>query len=154
VDKTETKDQGGATLAFWKEHRDQMRQSETQRATLTNLILVIVAALVSVITQQKFARHTLPLSILIILAGLYGALACAKYHERATYHLHQARVLTRTLIGLGTLADIGDQLDARRQEHINAYPRLYRLRLHMLWTGLHLGLATLGAVLLLVTLLR
>lgn len=33
--------------------------------------------------------------------GFYGALSAAKYHERAEYHLQQARALTRALADLG-----------------------------------------------------
>ena len=86
-----------ATLAYWGEHREQLRQSENQRAVLTNYLLAITAALSGLIAQQKFAVTTLPLSILITLSGLFGALATAKYHERAEYHLQQARALTQVL---------------------------------------------------------
>ena len=87
-----------AVLAYWKEHREQLRQSENQRAVLTNYVLVIVAAISGFIVQQHFDLRTLPLSVLIVVIGLYGALAVAKYHERADYHLSQARALTRVLI--------------------------------------------------------
>jgi hypothetical protein len=33
--------------------------------------------------QLHFELHTLPLSVLIVVIGWYGALAAAKYHERA-----------------------------------------------------------------------
>jgi hypothetical protein len=32
-------------LAYWREHREQLRQSENQRALLTNYVLVIAAAI-------------------------------------------------------------------------------------------------------------
>jgi hypothetical protein len=35
---------------------------------------------------------------MVVLIGLYGALAAAKYHERANYHLSQARGLTQVLV--------------------------------------------------------
>ena len=34
-----------AVLAYWREHREQLRQSENQRAVLTNYVLVITAAI-------------------------------------------------------------------------------------------------------------
>ena len=143
-----------ATLAYWTEHRDQLRQSEGQRALLTNYLLVIAAALSALITQQKFVIETLPLSILITVVGLYGALATAKYHERAEYHLMQARALTRVLKDMGALADEDATLDEFRQQHYRRYRRLSKIRLHRLWTGLHLGIAGYGLALLIVTLAR
>jgi hypothetical protein len=141
------------TLAFWSEHREQLRQSESQRAVLTNFVLVITAGISSLIVQQKFAWHTLPLSVLIVLAGLYGALAAAKYHERATYHLSQARALARALADSGDLPDHRALLDRSRAEHYRQYPRLSKIRLHWLWTGFHLAIAAYGAAFVLITLL-
>ncbi|HEX3960605.1 MAG TPA: hypothetical protein VHZ03_28860 [Trebonia sp.] len=142
-----------STLAFWKEHREQLRQSESQRALLTNYILVIVAAVSGFIVQQHFVLHTLPLSVLVIVIGLYGALASAKYHERAEYHLSQARALTRALVEGGALSDHGSSLEEYRQVHYLKYPRLHRIRLNRLWTGLHVGVCFYGIMLLIITLL-
>src|SRR3954452_3208548 len=92
-----------AVLAVWQEQREQMRQSESQRAVLTNYVLVIAAGLSGLVAQQRFALSTVPVCILVILLGLYGALSAAKYHERADYHLGQARALVRTLDAAGVL---------------------------------------------------
>jgi hypothetical protein len=140
-----------AVLAYWKEHREQFRQSENQRAVLTNYVLVITAAVSGLIVQQRFNMRTLPLSVLIVVIGLYGALASAKYHERADYHLFQARALTRVLIDAGALVDSNAVLEEFRQTHYRRYPRLRRIRLNWLWTGMHLGIAVFGAALVVVT---
>ena len=140
-----------AVLAYWREHREQLRQSENQRAVLTNYVLVIAAAIGGLIVQQHFSHRTLPLSALIVVIGLYGALAVAKYHERADYHLSQARALTRVLLDAGALTESGAVLEEFRQDHYRKYPRLSRLRLNWLWTGLHLGVAAYGVVLVIVT---
>ncbi len=105
-----------AVLAYWSEHREQLRQSESQRAVLTNYVLAIAAAISGLVVQQHFRLQTLPLSVLVVLIGLYGALAAAKYHERANYHLGQARALTQALVQSGDLADndvILDQVPPR-----------------------------------------
>ncbi len=96
-------DQGDAVLAYWREHREQLRQSETQRAVLTNYVLVIASALTGLAVQNKLAHQTWPLAVLVFLVGVYGAATVAKYHERADYHLSQARPLTKTLTGLSVL---------------------------------------------------
>lgn len=140
-----------AVLVYWKEHREQFRQSENQRAVLTNYVLVITAAVSGLIVQQRFSLRTLPLSVFIVVIGLYGALASAKYYERAQYHIVQARALTRVLIDAGALADSSAALEEFRQTHYRKYPRLHRIRLNWLWTGMHLGIAVYGAVLVVIT---
>jgi hypothetical protein len=140
-----------ATLAYWSEQRAQLRQSETQRSVLTNYVLTIAAAVSGFVIQQHFRSQTLPLSVLVVLTGLYGAVSAAKYHERASYHLGQARALTRVLVQSGALADNDAVLGQSRLGHYQQYPRLSRLRLHWLWTGLHLGVAAYGLVLIILT---
>jgi hypothetical protein len=142
-----------AVLAYWNEHRQQFRQSENQRATTTNFVLVVTAGLSGLMIQQKFAAATIPLGVLITLIGLYGALTAAKYHERAVYHQGQARALTATLNGMNALGD-DPYLDEFRQEHYRAYPRLHRVPLHWLWTGLHLAIAGYGLVLTIIAVAR
>ncbi len=141
-------------LAYWNEHRQQLRQSENQRSVLTNYILVIVAALSGFIVQQGLRPATIPLSCLIVVIGGYGALTAAKYHERAEYHLSQARALTQTLRDLGALPADHAQLDAARAAHYGRYRLLHRLRLHGLWTGLHVGIGLYGVALFVVTVAR
>jgi hypothetical protein len=142
---------GDVALAYWAEHREQLRQSENQRATMTNFVIVIAAALAGVIVQLRLDARSLPLSILIVLLGGYGALSSAKYHERAEYHLRQARALTRVLRETGEIPDLKAALDAARDEHYRRYPRLARIRLHLLWTGFHLAVALFGVGLIIAT---
>jgi hypothetical protein len=136
-----------AVLTFWKEQREQLRQSENQRATLTNYTLAISAALAGFMAHQDFAPGTRPPAAFVVALGLYGALAAAKYHERANYHLHQARALTRALLAMNAIPDLDTELQAARADHQERFGRLLRLRLHWLWTGLHLGIAVFGAAL-------
>jgi type IV secretory pathway TrbF-like protein len=140
-----------AVLAYWNEHRTQLRQSENQRAVLTNYVLAIAAAISGFVIQQHFRAQTLPLSVMVVLIGLYGALTSAKYHERANYHLGQARALTQVLVQSGNLSDNDAILERFRLDHYQEYPRLFRLRLHWLWTGLHFGVAVYGLVLIILT---
>jgi hypothetical protein len=132
-----------AIRAYWKEHREQLRQCETQRSTLTNLLLVVTAALSALIVQQKFTLNVMPLCLFLALAGVYGAIAMSKYYERASYHLSQARALTRELVERGVLGS-DEGLVQARAEHYRKFPRLYRIRLHRLWVGLHLAIALYG----------
>jgi hypothetical protein len=42
-------------------------------------------------------------------------------------------------------------LEEARMAHYRRYPQLHRLRLNWLWTGLHLGIALYGVILIVVT---
>ncbi|MFE4207492.1 hypothetical protein ACFRSX_17100 [Streptomyces goshikiensis] len=141
-----------ATCAYWKEHREQLRQCETQRSTLTNLLIVVTAALSALIVQQKFTLNVVPLCIFVVLTGAYGAVAVSKYYERASYHLSQARALTADLVTRGVLGSKEGLVQAR-VEHNNRFPRLHRIRLHQLWVMLHLAIALYGVALLCVCVL-
>ncbi|MEU9333005.1 hypothetical protein AB0D49_07540 [Streptomyces sp. NPDC048290] len=136
-----------ALRGYWKEHREQLRQSETQRSTLTNILLVITAAFSALIVQQRFSLYVMPLCIFVSLIGLYGAVVVSKYYERASYHLSQARALTRDLAELGVLAT-DERLVQARADHYRAFPRMHRIRLHRLWVFLHLATGLYGLSLL------
>ncbi|MFG3095567.1 hypothetical protein [Streptomyces sp. NPDC048202] len=132
-----------AIRAYWKEHREQLRQCETQRSTLTNLLLVVTAALSALIVQQKFSTYVMPLCLFVAMAGGYGAVAVSKYFERASYHLSQARALTKDLVELGVLGS-DEGLAHARTDHYRRFPRLHRIRLHRLWVTLHLAITVYG----------
>ncbi len=138
-------------LAYWKEHREQFRQSETQRATFTNFALVITAALSALVVQQRFSAASVVLCVFITALGGYGALTVAKYYERASYHLSQARALTAVLVKMGVLGS-EEELAENRTRHYASFPRLHRVRLYHLWIGLHLGVCAYGIALICVCL--
>lgn len=139
-------DSSDAVLAYWTEHREQLRQSENQRSVATNFLLVIVTALSGLIVQQRLEARTLPLAVLIVVLGFYGTAISAKYYERAQYHLKQARALTSTLKAMGVLVE-NQELAASREAHYRSHPLMRRVRLHWLWTGLHLAISAYGLVL-------
>ena len=55
------------------------------------------------------------------------------------------------LIESGAVADHHEALEEFRQAHYQNYPRLHRLWLHQLRTGLHLGVAACRGVLVVLT---
>lgn len=136
-----------AIRAYWKEHREQLRQCETQRSTLTNLLIVVTAALSALIVQQRFSLYVLPLCIFVSFVGIYGAIAVSKYYERASYHLSQARALTRELVDRGVLGG-NEKLVQARADHYIAFPWVHRIRLHVLWVVLHAVISLYGLSLL------
>lgn len=141
-----------AVLAYWSEQREQLRQSESQRAALTNYVLVVASAISGLIVQQKFTGGTLPLSVLIVGIGLYGAVSAAKYHKRAEYHLTQAQPVPSATHWTRWVPPHDARLLERREAHYRKYPLLQRIRVHWLWTGLRLAIAGYGIILAIVIL--
>jgi hypothetical protein len=60
----------------------QARQSENTRASMTNFILIITSVAIGFLFQKGPVKDALPISIFLILLGLYGALVSAKIYER------------------------------------------------------------------------
>jgi hypothetical protein len=95
----------------------------------------------------------MPLCIFVVLTGLYGTVAVSKYYERASYHLSQARALTRDLVERGALGT-DDRLVQARSDHYRSFPLMHRIRLHLLWMFLHLAITLYGLSLLSVCVIK
>lgn len=135
-------------LQFWREQRDQARQSENQRAVLTNIVLVVAAAAIGFVVREGLTdRSNLPVTAGLTLLGIYGAIASAKYRERFAMHLHEAKLMRQRLNALYPELGLEADRQAARDSHQRTHRLLYRVRLHHLWTSLHLGIALTGAVL-------
>ena len=132
-------------LAEAGENWAQARQSEDQRAVISNLIVIIASVIHGVLTQTGFTRSALPLTLLLILLGLYGIVASAKLYERHQFHIHRARKLRQQLEELHPDAHVRKTLDTANEEHWSKYPFLsQRIRLNGVWLGLHILIMLLG----------
>jgi lysylphosphatidylglycerol synthetase-like protein (DUF2156 family) len=145
------------------EEREQARQSENQRATLTNIILVIVGAGLAFVADTGVSASTLAFSLPMIAIGAYGAVTTMKYFERWLRHWTRARGYRDQLLEL--YPEIGEKLhvyrdprdrtpDAYEKELDRRYPRLRRTQLYVLWTVFHVAVALAGVVLSIVSLVN
>jgi hypothetical protein len=72
---------------FYQEHCVWERHQESQRSTATNLVLVVAAAILSIITISKSIDMTdLPLTIFLVVLGVFGAILSMKHYERFARH--------------------------------------------------------------------
>jgi hypothetical protein len=89
MDKKDIKDM---LWGLYQEHYTHIRHYESQRSTVTNLLIIIAAALLAFITYDKaITRADIPLACMLFMIGVFGATFSLKYHERAS--LHYQRVL-------------------------------------------------------------
>ena len=93
------------------------KQQEDQRAAITGLIVVIASAIQGGLTQTGFTKNALPLTITLIVLGLFGILACAKLYERAKLHSDRAKRLRKRIDELYPTLQAQTLLDSSDEEH-------------------------------------
>lgn len=125
----------------------QARQSEDQRATITNILLLIASALVGFISQRGLVIETLPVTILLILLGIYGAIVSEKLYETFWFHVTRASYYRRRLDELKSTAQILKLNELADTKHTQEFPRMKKIRLHRLWLILHTSIAIAGLIL-------
>lgn len=141
------------TDILWGMYQEQLvyaRHHETLRANVTNYILLVGGGVGTLVSSGGFTRPDLPLTILLILLGLFGAVFSASHSER--YHAHKMRgiayrdELDKLLFQEGdNLKTIKDGVDTKLEED---YPVLSLIvRTHWLWMVFPLMIAILGVVL-------
>lgn len=145
-------DASDVLIELWKEQREQGRQTETQRATLTNIVILVVAAGLGFVAQKGLGPSMLAVTVPITLLGAYGAIACMKFHERSDLHGLQALHLRVKLGNLHPELEIESGWAETYRAQQARYPKLHRLRLYGLWVALHVGITAGGFMLTLVAL--
>jgi hypothetical protein len=133
---------------FYQEHCAWERHHEEQRASVTNILLVVAAGVLSVITFDGISRSDLPLTIFLIMQGLFGALFVAKQYERFARHQRLVGKYRQALNDRFPESQIIALREQADKEHKEKYRILSdEVRLHQLWVGLHLLIALFGVVL-------
>jgi hypothetical protein len=139
-------------LFFCGQYWEEIRHTEKQRATLTNLIILIASVVLGLIGQKGLSRDFIAGAILLVILGLYGAITTLKFYER--YRFLQAR-LYRWYDHIDESHPQAQFLKLRAEadvEHEKGFPRLVKLHVHQLWLTLHAAIALSGLVLLIVIL--
>ncbi|MFJ4785866.1 hypothetical protein [Streptomyces sp. NPDC088794] len=138
-------DETDVLLDLWKGQRDEARQMENQRATLTNIVIIVTAAALGFLAQQGSLRaSSLGVTLPLCLLGSFGALASAKYGERWAVHSGLADAL-RLEVGLRHPGlSLSELIATNRAEHAAELPRVLRLKIWILWVLLHSAIAAAG----------
>src|SRR5262245_48295007 len=116
------------------EHYSQARQHETQRTSMSQVILVIAGALLAFYTSQYSGGEKFwVVPIALACLGIFGAAFCRKQYERSKFHmraagLHRDRIAT--LLNL-KLAEIRQAAKAKQKDK---FRWAERLRLNHFWT--------------------
>lgn len=140
-------DDADILLKFYFEEREQARKTEEQRSTVTNLVLVIASAALGIIAQKSLTIDMLPLSLLLVALGVYGAIASEKFYERHQFHIGRTAFYRKRFVKLKPDIQLEECRKEAYDEHLKNFPRLHKIRLHYIWLALHLAISILGLVL-------
>ena len=77
-------------LGLYQEDRNHVRHLEAQRATASNIIVVTTAALIGVMATDDLTCKDWPVSVGLIILGLYGAMFTAVHYESISYYRRRA----------------------------------------------------------------
>ena len=132
-------------LKLYEEQWTQVRHLEDQRATVTNLIVVIASAMLGFIVQQGLSVEILPVSLLLIVLGVYGALTAEKYHERIQLRIKRSTVFRDQIDKMQPKMNLAQIMKDYDSQHKERFPRLSKIGLRSLWLFLHLAI-TLGGI--------
>ena len=132
----------------FQEHCTWERHHEAQRGPATSLLLVISAGILGVITYDGSINPSdLPLSIFLILQGLFGAIFVEKQYECFAKHQRRANKYREMLDEIVPDARIIALRKESDKENAAIYPRISKVRLHRFWSILHLLIAIIGVFL-------
>jgi uncharacterized membrane protein len=140
-------------LKLYEEQWTQVRHLENQRATATNFIVVIASAIIGFIVQQGLSVAILPVSLLLIVLGIYGALTSEKYYERIQLCIKRSTVFRDQIDKLQPKMNLAQVMKEYNVQHKERFPRLSRISLRSLWLFLHLSIMLGGIVLSVIVLL-
>lgn len=117
---------------LWKmyaENTTQARHHETQRSTVTNLILLAAGSILALTTVDKRINDAdVPATILVVALGLFGIVFSAEHYARTRQHLERSKqyrvALDRLLPSLDDpgLAAITNQMKNEVREALKSDP--------------------------------
>jgi hypothetical protein len=133
---------------IYQEHCNWERHHENQRSSFTNIMIAVAAGVLGIIALDgKLAPTDLPLTIFLIIQGVFGSIFVAKQYERFARHQRLANKYRQELNDGYLDAKIVQLRKEGDIEQERQYKYLSKLRLHQLWVYLHLSFAIFGLVL-------
>ena len=133
---------------MYQEHCTQGRHHEAQRSTVAGALIAISGGVMGLITYDKTIASTdLRLALFLFVLGAFGAVFSSKHYERFNLHMARARHHRDELDALLPGSPLKRLKKAADAQHNAEFPRLSVLRLNRFWLWFYVLLATIGAVL-------
>jgi hypothetical protein len=119
-------------LKLCEEHWTEMRHIEDQRATITNIVIIITSAVVGSIAPQTPSWALLSLPMLLIILGIYAAVTTAKLYERHQFAQTRLDYWYKRIDELNPNAEFLQLRNKADVSHKSKYPRISKFHLHRL----------------------
>lgn len=133
---------------LYEEHCQWERHHEEQRASATNLMIAVAAAVLGVVTYDgRIAWADLPPTLFLATQGVFGSVFVAKQYERFAMHQRRAGKYREAIDRVAPELGIRALRSESDQENDKRFPRLHKVRLHRFWTALHASIAAFGFIL-------
>jgi hypothetical protein len=142
------KDRIAILLAEYSNHTEWQRHNENQRAQLTNILLAISAAIITLIPKDRpLTFNDWPVGALLIGIGVFGFLAVMKYWERFLFHVRRTQAI-RTVLDSNFS---NNWLINARNEAVKKHNKGWRpllkdkyFKQHWLWEGVFVSITMIG----------
>lgn len=135
-------------LEFCNKSWDEVRHIEGQRAAIANIVILVSSAVVGIfVTQSARSGGLFFLSLIVLLAGMYGLAATAKLHERYLFELSRFSRLVARLDELHPDVRLREIREAADRDHYSKHALMSRVSINKIWICLHWGVIAVGAVL-------
>ena len=131
-------------INYCDEARQEMRHIENQRATITNISILISSVIIGYIAQQKIDLTLLPVSALMIFLGIYGMIFTSKLYERHQFAQSRNDQWTKQIDKLKPKSNLLKLRATADREHAAQFPRMSKVRLNRLWMILHAFIMLVG----------
>lgn len=91
------KERSGALMGMYQENRAHARHHESQRVTVSSIIIASSVGLVSLISAGGLTRADWPLTAALVSIGLFGTMFTATQYERIRLYKRRANEYRRAL---------------------------------------------------------
>lgn len=139
---------------MYQEDRNQARHHEVQRSSMSNLILAISGGILGLLTISELDSNAWPLSIMLALLGIFGAMFSAKQYERFCLHYRRAIAYRKKLEDHFQDIDFKEVRSIADSDHQQRAGVIHPLRLHWFGIALHILVACLGFLLIILLLVK
>lgn len=136
---------------LYQDNYDNARHHESLRSTVTNFIIVIAGGIGTIVSVGGFTPLDLPLTLMLVGLGIFGALFSSSHYERYKRNKERAKAYLRELDFIlfenekEVLKEIKITTDDKRKKKHRTLNRLYDV--HWLWMFLPLMVTVLGLAL-------
>lgn len=129
-------------------------QAEQMRLVVATVNLILASSFQVALAFLGLERQALPLTLWLVLIGIYGYFALIKLYERETYHRSRVRALRTQLDRLCPEAGVSQIFQEIEQHQKQRYPRFFFLRLNVIWSTSQIVIGAIGVIESLLCILR